>query len=286
MKHILKRLWRAELATAAFGFLVGLFGNIAANWVAESAPVLNVFLWAFGLLAVVMLVLYMARRESTTVVIRAPQSLRSEQGRMEYACRGLIVFVSLYVPQKGTPADKLSVDERLAAAGRLEYQCLNLEQSNFAPTIAAITGHASRLEHCWLVSTVTQAGGDQTGSYAYVPVLVKYLREEKKLRCRFYGDVDKHCAVSLEEDVLVTSHTRDLVERIFREAGRLNLEEHDIAADFTGGLRSMVQGLILACLDGNRRVEFVGTHYDGQGRPTGELYPIIYSFEPRVVEKG
>jgi hypothetical protein len=40
--------------------------------------------------------------------------------------------------------------------------------------------------------------------------------------------------------------------------------------------------MILACLDSDRDIQMIGTHYDAEGRPTGTLFPIVFKFQAVV----
>ncbi|MFQ5577273.1 MAG: hypothetical protein ACE5G8_09840, partial [Anaerolineae bacterium] len=189
--------------------------------------------------------------------------------------RGFIGFVSLYKPHAGTAAAALSPQERRQAVDALDFDRLQLEASNFRPIIEAIFSHKSELEHCWLLTTK----GQQTpGSSPYAPLLVAYLRERKGIRCKFHHG--EAYTISLDDDALIFSKTYDQVQRILKQTERLKIASQELVADITGGVRSMTLGMILACLNGDRDVEFVGTRYDERGEPAGDPFPIIFSFEP------
>jgi len=192
-----------------------------------------------------------------------------------------VVFVSLYRPGHQNPAGNLSPAQWLAAAEKADYHTLHLEQSNLKPIIKSIDSHASRLEHCWLVSTIASQG-EQVGSIAYLPALTAYLIQEKGIRCSYHSG--SQYAISLDDDVLVATKTRDLLEAIFAEADKLGVPDEEVVADFTGGPRSKTLGTILACLDERRTIQFAGTHYDEQGQAVGELFPIIFDFAPEIEE--
>jgi hypothetical protein len=126
---------------------------------------------------------------------------------------------------------------------------------------------------------LTTTGREVAGSRPYAPLLAAYLRQQG-LKCKFhYGQ--PYC-ISLDDDALVLSKTYDQVQHIFQQAARLGLNPQELVADITTGVRSMTLGMVLACLNGDQDVEFIGTHYDAQGRPVGDLFPIIFSFEPTL----
>jgi hypothetical protein len=215
--------------------------------------------------------------ERVGIHLQSVKTLRTETERAQHARRGLILFVSLYRPERASPAAQLQPEDWQRAAAELDYTTLDLPRSNLATTIEAITAHADHLEHCWLVGT-TAIDPARPGSDVYIPALVEYLQREYDVQCEFHYSRD--LAISLDDDALVFDKTIDLLWGIFRQAVNLNLSDSDIVADFTSGIRSMTLGMILACLDGDRDIEMIGTRYGPDGRWTGPRFPIIFGFEP------
>jgi hypothetical protein len=260
------------LAGLLFGLLVSVFSNrLSAEW-ANWLPWVGIIALIVGGVSVW---LFLRRPPGIGVAIRSPRTIRSSQEAQQYARRGFVGFVPLYTPQPGTPAASLTVEERLAAAEGLDFERLQPEASNLWPTIEAILSHASRLEHCWLLAT---RGQSVPGSQPYAQFLAQYLHQHKGLKCKFYyGDV---YTIGLDDDALILSKTYDQVQAVLRQAVRLKLSPNEVVADISSGVRSMTLGMVLACLDGDQDVEFVGTRYNDQGQPVGELFPIIFSFEP------
>ena len=280
----MKRLFQPiQIIFAMAGVLLGMTIDILTGLLAEAGrPVLITLFLVTGIFVLITLVVQVRQRRQVRVTVRTPITLRRQEEKEAYARRGLVIFVSLYNPIKSEAAKSLTSAERLQAAREQAYQHLDLENSNLQPAIEAITSHASRLEHCWLVST--SAKGDiQAGSHAYVPVLIQYLQQEKGIHCMFYG-TDGRYSVPLDDDALVAIKTRDKIEAIFAEAEDLGLAEKEIVADFTGCPRSMTLGLILACLDSSRDIQFAGTHYNDKAEPVGDLFPILFDFEPELTE--
>ncbi len=277
----IKRVLRPDkLVFALFGLLVGLSVNILSDFLTENNHVISMIILA-GTAAVAFVVLLLkARAQRLRVVINRFIALRTQEEREQQARRGLIVFVSLYNELKRKPEERLSPELALEAAKQLDYRKMAFEESNLQPAIDAITGHISRLEHCWLIST-TAANKAAAVSLPFAPVLSRYLLEQKGVRCAFHGDKDARYAVPLDDDGEVTVKTRDLVQRIFVEAAALGLSDNDIVADFTGCPRSMILGMILACLDRGRDIQFQGTHYNELAKPQG-LYPLLFDFEVEV----
>ena len=164
---------------------------------------------------------------------------------------------------------------------------MNLEQSNLEPLIKAIVAHQSKLRHCWLIAT----SGDK-GSQVYLPALLKYLREGKDIPalqgeagCEFHTGEAYQVQVDGRGDTEVVEETRQLVDSIFQEAHQkeIRLKDNEIVADITGAPRNMLFGMLLACLDGQRDIQFNATDY-ADGVPTGEPVPMIFHFEPRFVK--
>ena len=138
--------------------------------------------------------------------------------------------------------------------------------------------HKGELTHCWLLATIGSQPEAQ-GSLLYAKLLAEYLKQRHGIQCNFYyGD---NYTISLDEDSQVLGKTYDLVQQVFKEVRSKNLSAREIVADFTTGFRSMTLGMILACLDEERDIEFIGTHYNETGKPDGSLIPIIFSFKPQ-----
>lgn len=51
--------------------------------------------------------------------------------------------------------------------------------------------------------------------------------------------------------------TFDLVNQIYRQAEALGIESEEIMADYTGGTKSMTSGMVLACAEPDRDLEFI-----------------------------
>jgi len=224
-----------------------------------------------------------------------PIAMRNPPEIIRNARKGMIAFVSLYNPIKDSTYKDLSrkeqekkMDEFRKAAKELDYSRLNFEQSNLEPLIKAIVTHRSKLQHCWLIAT---AG--ERGSQLYVPVLIKYLREQKGFAerngdfgCEFHFGDKYQISLDRVSETQVVDDTHKLVESIFTEAhgSTLQLADNEIIADITSGPRSMPLGMILACLDCQRDIQFTGTEYDPIVTPTGEPVPIIFNFEPQFLD--
>jgi uncharacterized damage-inducible protein DinB len=209
------------------------------------------------------------------VLIRAPRTFRATSEERIYARLGFVGFVPIFTPKTGSKTERMTLQKRETAIQSLDFDKLNLEESNLEPTIKAILAHSSRLEHCWLLST---RGKDIAGSLPVARLLAEYLRQKHGLSCQFHYSEEE--SITLDDDALVLSKTYELVRRVFLAADKKDLPAREMVANITTGFRSMTLGMILACLDRDHDIEFVGTHYDQKGKPSGDLVPITFSFEP------
>lgn len=274
----LRRLFRLQQAAIAltgltFGLLMSILANrLSAEW---SSLIPAVFLIA-AVGAVASGVMYLRERPGSEVVIRAPKTVRTPEDARRIARRGYVGFVPLYRPLRHSSANQLDAAARRQAVENLDFAALDLENSNMQPSIVAISTHASRLEHCWLLAT-NCTDVNVPGSQPYARVLAEYLKREKGLTCQFYFG-EAYC-ISLDDDALLLSKTYDEVKRIFAQSERLGLAPSEIIADITTGTRSMMLGIVLGCLDQDHDIEFIGTRYRDDGQPSGDLLPIIFSLE-------
>lgn len=280
----LKRVFTPDrTVTAVGGALVGILTNVVSEYFTGG--------WLLaGLVAILLLIglaylaLQVRHLPRTLVKIGAPMPLSDEQTARRYARKGLIAFVPPYQPVKNAAYRRLGprrqaefLQRARQSAGQGVYQGLDFELSNLGTVITAATAHRSALQHCWLIAT-----SGERGSADFIPALVNYLRQEKGLTCEFHTD-----GYQLEvqrNDTEVVEDARALVEQIFTEAHALKLQDTDMLADITAGLRSLSLGMTLACLDQARDLQFVGTTYGPDGRPAGEPLPAIYHFETKQVD--
>ena len=258
--------------------VLNVFSNLLASLIAASDwRFIAAFLAAGGIAA---LAYFFARPKVVDVIFQSPQSLRTPDDCMANARRGLILTMGLYQPHPASPAARLSAEQRLEAARGLDLTLLDLPHSTFGLAVEAISSHLARLEHCWLITAVSSAP-DGRMSEAYLPLLEAYFTQNGGGLCHFHYGTRYN--ILLDDDALVTEKARDLTNRIFLEARvRFGLKDADLLCDFSGGIRSLSLGVILACLDGRRQVQYIGTHYDGLGRFSGETFPIILDYQVRV----
>ena len=260
------------LATIGFGFVMGVVPGLIAAKSTVAIAGIGVGAIAFWFISLRL------QRPNIDVTIRSPITIRSSQDKQQYARQGFVGFVPAYTPKRESAADKLSAVERLEAIKNLDFDRLGVEESNLQPTIEAICSHQSRLKYCWLLAT---EGTSTVSSLPYTQFLVEYLQQRRGVDCNFYyGD---NYTISMDDDALVLGKTYDLVHRIFQKEVKNKLPAQQMVADISTGVRSMILGMVLACLDEERDIEFVGSKYENDGKiKKDSLCPIIFSFTPDV----
>jgi hypothetical protein len=66
------------------------------------------------------------------------------------------------------------------------------------------------------------------------------------------------------------NHIREQVNRIYEQAqAQLGLAASDLIADYTGGTKSMTVGVVLACTDPERHLQYLVSHYGPDGQIAG-----------------
>ena len=260
---------------AIFGLIIGVLGNYLSG--SGSLTSLRYLVTLFIILVVIILVMETRQKRLIDVTLRVTTT-RTKSEKEAAAKKGLISFVSLYDPRKSPTAGKLSPEEREKAAIEKNYHILDLENSNLQPVIEAICSHKSELQHCWLVGTTNTEKAK--GSIMYQDVLIEFLRKEKGVNCEFY--FGEEYAIPVDDDALICEKTYKMIKEIFGRASSFGLQVKDIIADFTGGMRSMVAGMVLSCLDRDNDIQLVGTKYNSIAQPEGPLFPIHISFEPEI----
>lgn len=117
----------------------------------------------------------------------------------------------------------------------------------------AIKYHRPVLEHCWLL--VTPEMQEKAGqAVTHFPEVMFTL----------------HPIPDALDTPLCYRTVRDVY---LDEAARYELPPERVIADITGGTKPMTMGMIVACLEGGRRIEHIPTEYDALGKPIGPLPP-------------
>jgi len=280
MKKLLKMFSWLRLLYSINGTVMGLILGVFGNYLSGSASLVSLrYLFpAFIIIGAITFALEARRHKLFNVVLKVTTA-RTDSEKQRSARKGVITFVSIYNPHSSSIARKLTQDEIIAAVHNKDYRLLDLENTNFKTVIGAVCTHKDApIKHCWLVGTVDAEG--RAGSTMYQDMLVEYLRIEKKINCEFHFGADY--AISIDDDALICDKTYNMIQRIYHEAATFGLDGKDIIADFTGGMRSMPAGMILACLHRDNDIQLMGTKYNGIAEPVGPLFPIQIAFEPEI----
>jgi hypothetical protein len=126
----------------------------------------------------------------------------------------------------------------------------------------ALAFHRETLQQVWLIATEDSRETAEN-----------IRRDYESLGLRF-------TIVPLEEEWDLIK-TRTAIEQIYTE--RLGaLKEEDVIADFTGGTKPMTVGMIFACLNPSRALEYVPADYrDGEAQSAHD--PVEYTFDARTI---
>jgi hypothetical protein len=126
----------------------------------------------------------------------------------------------------------------------------------------AMAYHRATLEHVWLIATKEALALAQEIEREYASSALKFS----------IAPLDE------EWDLL---KARQVVERIYAE--KLGeMKEEDVIADFTGGTKPMTAGMIFACLNPARALEYVPADYR-DGQPQTPLDPVEYTFDAKTI---
>ena len=280
----LRRAMRLRQVIAAIvGITIGILTNVASSYLVEPRPWLTYIIGAIGFIALVFVIIMDIRGPVRVELnLRPVKTIRTAAEKEENARAGLIGIISLYRPFGSTSVISRNPEDWKKSAEQLDYDALDFPNSNLAPLIQAITTHASRLQHCWLITTCS-SDPRFWGSNVYAPVLVKYLKEKQHLKCSFHFGPELE--LPLEDDAEVFNRTVERTKKALAHARKLGMKEEDVIGDFTGGVRGMTLGMILSRLDGDCDLQMMGSHYKPNGEPDRLLFPIIFSFEPILQSK-
>jgi hypothetical protein len=167
------------------------------------------------------------------------------------------------------------------------------------PAIEAIKHHWNngngKLEHCWIISGGTDALNDtdkwvkQIIQNYSIPNRVFHFQSDYKMDTdevqSFQSPLVPNLKESNDPNVI-----RRIIEAIYQDAkNKYDLEEEDIIADYTGGTKSMTAGLTLACSNPSRRLEYITSEYDRDGKPmrnTSKLMEIKLSYRIKSVKSA
>ncbi len=251
--------------------------NVASEWI--SAQMNWLLVTVIALLFGGIMYFYVRSKQTIEVSI-ALDALRTAQEEERCAQRGLIVFLSLYRALDG-PAKTLTAAQIDQAVKNLDYVALDLDNTRnttLGHPIRAIKAHQKKLERCWLISTQARTPGKRQ-SFDYAPVIEKYIKDQINPNIAVHW---KEYILTLDIEEKVCRDAYRLVQQIYSEANRLGIKKNEMITDVTGGVRGIMLGAVLACLDKDEDVEYIGADYDEAGNPTGPSFPVIveYRAEP------
>jgi hypothetical protein len=278
----MKKSFKAYVIVVSSG-LISLASSILTNLLSplfEKQQLFFALLFALAVAGIVLL--WLKWRQNLEVDIDV-DPIRDETAERQHAQRGLIVFLSLYRRLAGK-AKSLTDEQVYHAAMNLDYKTLDLENTantTLGHQIKAIKSHLSKLEHCWIVCTrATGAGKAQSLNYA--PVFVEYIKREVAPHLQMHHGADY--SVELDDDAIVCRDTYRLIKKIYKEAKQFGLKKQELITDITGGFRAITIGAVLACLDKDVDIQYVGTIYNAEGNPTDEAFPMIVQYQPELAE--
>lgn len=85
-------------------------------------------------------------------------------------------------------------------------------------------------------------------------VIRLYCGEAYKLRSNIYNN-DLSLVIS-KEHIDNPAYVRTLIEAIYEDAAKKELEEEDVIVDYTAGTKSFTAGVVLACAEPGRRLQY------------------------------
>ena len=133
-----------------------------------------------------------------------------------------------------------------------------------SPAEAAIRHHLqaegnNKLKYCWIVCT--------NKTWEFARQMVDRLKQSGAEGVRFYYGSDPVADVEAGAEALTLlipdekvddpNHVRKLVEGIYGIAQQQGLDEADLIADYTGGTKGMTAGLLLACANPERSLQYI-----------------------------
>jgi CRISPR-associated protein (Cas_Cas02710) len=152
------------------------------------------------------------------------------------------------------------------------------------PAERAINYHwqngSGKLQHCWVICT--------EASLPFVEAMVHRLENNGRVQFHYghYSELKDDSGNSLslmvpEDRLDDPNYIQDLVNAIYRDAGVKGLQESEVIADYTGGTKSMTAGMVLACVDPSRQLQY----YSQQGLPTDKDPPMKVSISYAIAPK-
>lgn len=222
-------------------FAFGVTGNIAASLIgfSEETSFWTWTLWLLSLVVLIVLVWYLYHKRWSPEPDRQKLVPKNEQPHKH---QGLVLLVGT-----GRPGE----DPMSQSAGQAIRHHLS-------------DGSSPGLQYCWLI-----ASGGEKGSLPVAYQLQKFCRQNKV-------EVDIYTIHSLFSKQGV-QETYDLVRKIYEEeVPKVGLTPKQVICDFTGGVKTMTAGMVLACGD-RYPMQYM------QGRKEGVAsLPMLLEFAPEA----
>lgn len=227
------------------------------------------------LVALVVVVLRYLRNRKLVLDNYRMERLDGEWDKEQNAREGLIILLSKY---NRVPRDK---DAKSIFFERLkdgDWSLLDFKDSNLGHFVNGILSHKKSLSHCWIITTENtnnDIDGILNGTHVYYGSVTNYLKTILP-NVKFHQE-----NIVVTEDSAVTRKVRETVNRILNSKGT----PAKTITDVTGGTKSMTLGATLACLQGDRDLQLIGTEYDeiGNIRP-GTSFVLLCQFDVKNIE--
>lgn len=153
-----------------------------------------------------------------------------------------------------------------------------------------------KLRYCWLICTPDAL--ESTRDF-----LVKLQQDciDERFQCEIYDRTNRpfppitQVGTSLHIRLLVLdpryihdpNHIRQLLDELYDEANQqTGLTSPEIMADYTGGTKSMTAGMVLACTEPNRPLQYLVSQYGPKGEiVVSQLMKVILSYRIRALKR-
>ncbi len=230
--------------------------NVISDWLFGINSVLVKIIFSMVIFISLVFVVWSALRTKAIVIDNYRMDrLDDANDQDEHAREGLIVMLSKY---NRVPRDEQEKKSFIKLLEEGTYDQLDFQNSNLGHLVKTITSHKTKLRHCWVITTENTGNtteGMLNGTHAYYKSITNYLKT-------VLPGVEFHQEkIIVTEDSAVTRKVRETVNRILSN----NKTPKDTITDVTGGTKSMTLGATLACLQGDRDLQIIGTDYDTDG---------------------
>lgn len=172
------------------------------------------------------------------------------------------------------------------------------KRGQMTPAEIAIRHHwrngKGRLRYCWLICTPDILESTQQ----FLAQLEEECRKEKHQFYLYFNTAQAmppitQAGISLHVRLLVLdaerihdpNHIRELVDGLYDEAQKqTGLPAADLIADYTGGTKSMTAGMVLACSEPDRTLQYLVSEYDNKGSIIdSQLMKVILSYRIKPI---